>query len=655
MRIALAAFVGVLAAPGLALAYSASIDEPEIVVTAPLEGSRIESLQGAAVLDRDEIAQSLNGGLGDTLERLPGIASTFYGAGASRPIIRGLGDDRVRVLENGIGAIDASSASPDHAVSADGLDAGRIEVLRGAAALAYGGNAIGGVVNVIDESIPARAPGDGVAGNALAGYTSGNAGGQMAVGVTAGEGPLVFHVAGAARTTDDYETPLGQTPNSYTEYRTLSGGGSYVGALGHVGLAVKRTESEYGLPPEDASEPGGHIELEQDRIELRGDVRLSFGPFDRLDFAAQSADYQHTEFEGDGEAGTQFLNEGYEARAEAHHHGFGDKLDGAIGVQIIDSDFSAVGEEAFIAATNTRDLGLFAVERLDFGGWGLEGGLRYETRKLDNADFGGLDFDTLSGSFGAFVRPVENWFLGATLARTERAPTAIELFANGPHLATAAYEVGGANLDVETATSFEMSARYSTEALSLELNIYRINFSDYIALLATGDTRGDLGLPADPELDDLPVFAFAARDASFTGGELSAKARLFDIGALTFSADGAYDLVRASFEDSGRPPRIPPQTLTLGLSGESDAWSGRVEWVDTADQDRVADFESATEGNEMINASLAFRPLGEDGPLTFLIDGRNLTDELARAHTSFLKDELPLPGRSVRVAVTARL
>lgn len=654
MRFAIAAFAGALAAPGLGLAQGAPTQSPEIIVTAPLEGSRIESLQGAAVLDRDEIAQSLQGGLGDTLAHLPGVASTFYGAGASRPIIRGLGDDRVRVLANGIGAIDASSASPDHAVSADGLDASRVEVLRGAAALAYGGNAIGGVINVIDDSIPTRAPADGVSGHALAGASSGDDGGQMAVGVTAGEGPFVFHLAGAARTAGDYETPIGEAPNSFADYRTLNGGGSYVGDWGFVGLAVKRTESEYGLPPEVASEPGGRIELEQDRIEMRGDLRLSLGVFDRLDFAVQHADYQHTEFESDGEAGTVFFNEGYEARLEAHHHGFGDVLDGAIGVQLIDTDFVAVGEEAFIGATNTQDIGLFAVERLDFGGWGLEGGLRYETRDLDNVDFGQRDFDTVSGSVGAFLRPAENWFLGATLARTERAPTAIELFSDGPHLATANYEIGDPSLDIETATSLEASLRYAGEAYTLEFNLYRVEFEDYIALLDTGDTYADLGLPADPELDDLPVFAFLARDATFTGGELSASARLFTAGAFTFSADGAYDLVRASFEGGGRPPRIPPQTLTLGLAGDSDKWSGRVEWMDASDQDRTADFETATEGYQMINARFAFRPMGQNGPLTFLIDGRNLTDELARAHTSFLKEELPLPGRSVRVAVMAR-
>lgn len=645
------------AAPWLAAPASAepspgqaSPQTGEIVVTAPLEGALIDSLQGSAVIGREELTETLQGGLGDTLDRVPGVASTFYGAGASRPIIRGLGEDRVRILENGIGAIDASAASPDHAVTADGLDASRIEVLRGAAALAYGGNAIGGVVNVLDESIPTRAV-SGLEGSTLLGYSFGNQQREGALSLGAGAGDVAFHLSAASRQAEDYDTPEGEPPNSYADYQAASAGASYVRDWGFLGFAVKRTESQYGLPPEDPAEPGGHIELEQTRYEMRGDARVNWGAFNRVDFAVQSADYQHTEFEGDGAAGTLFSNQGYEARGEVHHGGLDDRLSGAIGAQIIDSDFEAIGEEAFITLTETRDLGLFAVERLDFGFWGLEGGARFETRELDNRGAGGRDFDATSFSLGAFMRPAENWFLAATMARTERAPTGVELFANGPHLATLAYERGDPALGVETASSIEASLRYTTDALSLELNLYRVEFDDYIALLDTGLTRGDLGLPADPELDDLPVFDFTARDATFTGGEFSARARLFALGDFTISADGALDLVRASFDGGGRPPRIPPRSLTLGVSAESEALDLRLEAVDIADQNRTAAFETETPGYTLWNLRAVARPFGDN--LRFIVDARNLTDELARAHTSFLKDELPLPGRSLRFALAA--
>lgn len=699
---ALIAVGSLMTAPAFA---QPAAEQAEIVVTAPLEGAQIESLQGAAILRRDEIIETLNGGLGDTLDAQPGIASTSFGAGASRPIIRGLGEDRVRVLQNGIGAIDASTASPDHAVTSDGLDAERIEVLRGAAALAYGGNAIGGVVNVIDQSIPTRAV-DGVEGEALAAFSSVDDGRQGALSFGAGAGPFALSFSAARRETDPYEIPgaaalhhehedeedeeeehheeaEGVAPNTWTEFESYNLGGSFVGDWGFIGVAAKHTEGEYGLlghahdheheEEEDEEEGEEHEEepnlsrlaYEQTRYEARGDLRIDAGPFDGLDFAVQQSDYEHTEFEADGEAGTRFFSEGWEGRLEAHHRG--EIQRGALGVQFSDIDFSAEGEEAFVTATNTQDIGVFAVERLDYGQWGLEGGLRFERREIDNVTFGGRDFDNVSGSLGVFVRPAENWFLAATLAHTERAPTAFELFSDGPHLATANYELGDPTLDQEQALSFEVSARYSTGPLRFEVNIFRAAFSDYIALVERGDvwwldeeteTSGfapdadDAGIPEEAEI--LPVFNFVQQDATFTGGEFSLSALLFEAGSFSFRGDAAFDIVNAEFDGGGHPPRIPPTTLTLGLEAESEHWNGRIEMVDVGAQNDLAPFETPTEGYTLLNAGLAFRPFGEDGALTFRIDGRNLTDEEARAHASFLKDELPLPGRNVRFTVLTR-
>jgi iron complex outermembrane receptor protein len=635
-------------------------DEPEIVVTAPLEGSRIESLQGAEVLRREDIIEQLNGGLGDTLDATPGISTTFFGAGASRPIIRGLGEDRVRVLQNGIGAIDASTASPDHAVTADGLDAERIEILRGAAALAYGGNAVGGVVNVIDQSIPTRRVED-FEFQGLASYSSVDEGTQGAASAGFGAGDFAFRLSAAARDTDPYDTPIGVAENQWTDLRSYSAGGSLVRDWGFAGLAVKRTEDNYGLLPETPGDPGGHIELEQTRIEARGDVRIDIGPFDRLDFGLQQSDYEHTEFEGDGAAGTRFTSEGWEGRVEAHHGGGEERLRGAIGLQFSDVDFAAEGDEAFITPTNTRDTGVFVVERWDTGVWGLEGGARFERREVDNEGGGSLEFDNTSVSAGAFVRPAANWFLGATVARTERAPTQIELFASGPHLATGNFELGDPTLGQETALSFEASARYDAGPFRFELNLFTIGFEDYIALVDSGLEWGDVSGIFDPTLpppppqpgeETMPVFEFVQQDATFTGGEISVRARLFEAAGFAFSGDAALDLVNADFDGGGHPPRIPPRSITVGVEAENTIWTGRIEAVDTAEQDRLASFETATDGYTFLNASLAFRPQGEDGAWTIRLDGRNLTDELGRVHSSFLKDELPVPGRNVRVTLT---
>ncbi|MBT9444226.1 MAG: TonB-dependent receptor [Hyphomonadaceae bacterium] len=674
--------IGVLAAgPAMAQAPDARGSEDEIVVTAPLEGSRIESLQGAAVLNRDAVTDNLVGGLGETVANLPGVSSSFYGAGASRPVIRGLGDDRVRVLENGIGAIDAASASPDHAPTADGLDAERIEVMRGAAALAYGGNAIGGVINVIDQSIPTRAPENGYAVEGLASWSSVDQGRQGALGLTATTGPLVLRLDVGARETDSYEIPgfarsaaqraaeplapgdvepQGEAPNSWTSVRSYAAGASLARNWGFAGVAVKQFDTEYGLPPEEAGATiGGHIEMEQTRVETRGDIKVDLGLINRVDFGAQYSDYTHTEFEDTGAAGTTFNNTGFEARLEAHHGGLEGKLKGAFGVQYTDTDFEAIGDEAFITPTSTKDAGAFAIERWDLGGWGLEGGARFERRNLQNALSGDADFDTISGSFGAFMRPAENWFFGATVARTQRAPTGIELYADGPHLATSAYEVGDATLQEETALSSEASLRYTTAKVQFEASLYRAGFEDYIALVPNGlvwvestDTLEDPAFVAPGEAT-LPVFAFVARDATFTGGEISLAGELFTAGAWTVRGDIAADYVRANFDNDGPIPRIPSRTVTVGVEGEAGAFTTRLEAVDVAKQDRIAAFETPTDGYTLVNARLTWRPLDGDKDLRISLDGRNLTDEEAREHVSFLKDVLPRPGRSIRIALTA--
>jgi iron complex outermembrane receptor protein len=658
----------------LAVAQTPEVGEEIIVTADPLRKPIGEIAQGATTLDRDTVLTILGSGLGETLDGQPGISSSFFGAGSSRPIVRGLGEDRIRILSNGLGQIDVSSISADHAVTAEGLEAERIETLRGAAALAYGGNAVGGVINVMDRRIaevPAEKP---FAFDVYGALASGAQNADAAAHATLALGPLVAHLDGFIRDSSNYEIPgfalsparraeelsagadpesfaKGKQPNSFAEAEAGSFGLSWVGARGHFGASVKRLTSLYGIPEATEEEAGGEeeeaifagprIDLESKRYEVSGALKAPWRGAQSVRLSAAQVDYEHSEIEPSGEIGTVFTNEGYEARLELTHApilGF----DGVIGLTGLSTDFAAIGEEAFITPTQTNDRAVFIVERREFGNWSVEGGLRFEQRDYENAAVGDRDFSTSSQSLGFGFKPAPAWFFGATLARTERAPTETELFSEGAHLATASFEIGDPTLDTEVALSLEGAARWRGERLTLEANIYRVAFEDFIALLADGTQE-----------EGLPVFRFVADDATFTGGELVVGANFFKAPSLRFDGDFALDVVRAELDTAGDAPRIPPLSATLGFELEAGRFGGRVEWVHTQKQDKLATFETPTDGYDLFNARVTFSPVIGDRKLTFLLDARNLTDEEARAHTSFVKEIVARPGRSVRFALTS--
>lgn len=657
-------------------------DAVVIVRAAPLAHVRDEILQGVTVLQREEVLANLGQGLGDTLDRQPGISSTAFGAGASRPIIRGLGEDRIRVLSNGLAQIDASSISPDHAVPAEGLEAERIEILRGPAALAYGGNAVGGVINVVDGMITESLPDQQLSGRAYGDYTIGLRGGQGAGQLQAALGEhLVFNAQGFRRSFNNFAVPdfvlsedlraelladaiadgeelpvfdRNRAPNSQNDAASYDFGLSIVGRLfgrqAFAGASFQRLTTAYGLPEgpgghgaeepgaveEVALFPGAFIDLATNRYEARAGVRdLAF--LDEIRASVAVVNYQHSEIEPSGEVGTLFENDGVNARLELSHKPF-NGFTGVAGFEGQVQDFAAAGEEAFITPTVTRDFAGFVIERYERGPLGVEGGLRYARNTVDNLVNGARQHNLLSGSLGVSYRPASGLFLGIVASRTERAPTQVELFSDGPHLATASFDVGDATLQEEQVWSVEGTARFGVGRLRLEAHAYANFFDGFIAFAPTG-----------AEEDALPVFIYTQRDARFVGGEFLASYDLIQRDALFLTVDGALDVVRARFtETDGALPRIPPLSTRLGLEGGADWLNLRLEWERANDQERTAAFETRTEGFDLFNARLNYKPF-EDSPVTFLVDGRNLTDEDVRTATSFVKDLLPRPGRTVRL------
>lgn len=630
-----------------------STEVQEVVVTAaPFAVSADALTANVEVVTRDQLDVAPAQTLGDLLNGVPGLRSTFFGPGASRPVVRGLAGPRVQVLTNGIGAIDVSQVSPDHQVAVDPAEAERIEVLRGTSTILYGGSAIGGVINVIDERVPTRAATGGVDGRFSAQASSVDNGRSASGAIKVGEGPFVFTFDALSRRTDDYDIPgpqvsqrladvLGEerdggdtVVNSFVELDAIGAGGSYIFDRGFIGAAIKRTQSNYGTVAEEEVT----IDLEQTRVDIRGELDVDLGIFETVRLTSAFGDYNHTEFEGE-EVGTQFLTDGYEGRLEfvqRERNG----LSGAVGVQGLKREFEAIGEEAFVPATDISEIAAFTLQRLDRDAYGFEGGIRVDRRTLDS-DVGEREFTSVSATGGVFFRPRDNTFLGLSVARNERAPTEVELFADGPHVATGTFEIGDPDFDTERAVSLEGAAHYDEGPFSVDLHAFLVRYDGFIDARPTGEIE-----------DDLPVFVYRQTDADFYGVEAEASYAVFREGSREFRVEGQYDYVRGD-TDLGAPARIPSYSVTGRLVYESPIIDGRIEVRRVGEQDRVADFELPTDGYTLVNAYAAFKPAALDG-VTLFAEARNIGDEEAREHTSFLKDIAPLPGRNFRAGVALR-
>jgi len=634
-----------------------------VVTAAPYAVSADNLTASVAIVDRTDLDLAPPTGLGDLLSGMPGVRSTAFGAGASRPVVRGLAGPRVQVLTNGVGQIDASALSPDHQVATDPGEAERIEVLRGPAALAYGGSAIGGVINIIDARIASRAPEGGYSGRLLVSGATGDDSYAVSGAIHAAVGPLVLTLDGLKREADDYEIPVfpesrrllasegetaegggGKLANTAVELEAVGAGVSYVGADGFIGVSVKKTDTTYGVPGHAHEEPGVEEEgpvtigLTQTRIDLRGEYDKAFGPFAKLRASAGHADYEHTEFEGDA-VGTKFMSDGYEGRLELVQTER-DGWKGAVGVQALRRNFDAQGDEAYVPKTKITEYGAFTQQRVEKAGWGYEGGLRIDYRDLDSLK-GQADFTNVSGSLGVFARPSDAVFFGVALSRNSRAPTEAELYAEGPHVATRGFEIGAPNLEEETAWSVEATAHYSGPRLSADLHLFTARYDGFIDLRATG-----------AEEDGLAVYQYVQTKADFRGFEVETSYKAWRKADRSLTLEASGDFVRGA-TDLGPPARIPSYSATGRAIYDARFWTARVEARHVGEQDRVADGELPTDAYTTLNASLAWKPRG-DGQLRVFLDGRNLTDEEVREHASFLKDIAPSAGRSLRAGVAYR-
>lgn len=651
-------------------AAASSLDR--VIVTGNPLGSR-DTVAPVSVLEGDALVLRRGASLGSTLDGLPGVSASAFGPNASRPVIRGLDGDRVRILNNAGGSLDASSLSFDHAVPVDPLVLQRVEVLRGPGALLYGGSAVGGVVNTIDNRIPAeRLAGSSGALELRLGGADRERGASALV--ETGDDRFALHADLSGRSTRDLAVPdfspqpgvrTGRIANSASRGDSAAVGGTVFFDRGHLGASVDRYDNRYGI----VAEPDVVIDMKRQHLGVAGELRVPVGSavlgFTKLTVNGNRTLYQHDEIEGTGALGTRFLTSGNEWRVEATQAPLAvlGGLRGVVGAQAEDSDFSALGDEAFVPSTRTRKRAVFAVEEMSWAGGTWSAGWRSEQVRVESlgdadpsqAQFGGpmtRRFSLRSVSLGNVARLSPRWRFTSSVSVSERAPTSFELFANGVHAATGAYERGDTTLAKERGRNLDLALQWQAGPSQVRVGTYVAQFSRFISLEATGAT---VAVPSDGgDVDHLPEFVFRSVRARLQGLELEAQHALrWASWGLKLSAQ--VDLTRASNLDTGEAlPRIAPARLRLGVTATQGPWTAAVGLVAAARQDRVPATDTPTAGHGLVNLSVS-RPLAWDGAqgAWWFLRVDNVFDQLAynAAAVQTIRGLAPVAGRSLKTGV----
>ncbi len=656
LRIALAAM--------LATSVHAQESKPEtiIVSSTALHENPLDVAQPTQVLTGDDLHRRVAASIGETLAGTLGVSSTYFGPSASQPVIRGLGGYRVQVLQDGAAALDVSSLSQDHAVSIESVVSQQIEVIKGPAALLYGSGAAGGLVNVITTRIPSRTPAMPLSGAAEVRSQTATDERTGAVSLDGGSGVVAFHADYFKRETDDVEIPgfaqsaelrrelieagespdeiRGRIPNSASETSGGALGASITGDAGFGGLSWSRYESIYGIPAEEEA----FIDMKQDRIDARGEWRAAGDWLDTVHLSGAYNDYTHTEFEAPGVSGTTFNQNSFELRAAADHH-WGQDWRGIVGAQYVDIDFEAIGEEAFVPASLTKTISVFAFEEKHFERWTLEFGARAERQRIEptgSEELRDYDDTAVSLSSGLVHKFGEDRAFALNLTRTERHPQPAELYADGPHLAAGRIEIGASTLDKETSITADASLRKTGEGIRWTLNAFYNDYSDYIYLRPTGEFE-----------EALPIYEYLQGGAKLYGYEAELILPLADARNGKLDLRLVSDYVRGKLDDERNLPQIPPLRFGAGLHYEHGSLHAGIEASYYTKQDDVIENELPTAGYTMLNMDLSYRmPVGSRHVLLFA-RGTNLLNEEARLATSPLKDIAPLPGRAFHFGARA--
>lgn len=641
-----------------------NIDLPTIPVTGNPLGVASDALViPVSILSGRELSLKRESTLGDTLNGIPGVAATHFGPNASRPVIRGLDAERVRIMQNGVGVLDASSLSFDHAVTIDPLVIEQIDVVRGPAALLYGGSAVGGVVNAIDHRIPTESV-TGIIGRTEARVGGPDSQNNLAGVVDVGNGKIAIHADAYTRKTSDLNIPgfavssrKNQADGTALENHgklvnsSASADGGALGASltfdnGYIGASYADFNSNYGT----VAEPAVRADMKSQRWDLASEFKDLGNIINRVKARMAYTDYQHQEIDG-GNVGTTFKNNGVEGSVELGHAKFS-SLEGVVGFQFQNTRFEALGDEAFVRPVQTQNHAIYVYEEMPLNIWNLEKlklsfGGRAEHTALDASAWAkdpsarAASFNAYSYALGGLYTLNPNWSVASNLSHNERAPSYFELYADGAHLATGQYEVGNTNFGKERSNGLDAQIRWKDAKNSFSFGAYYTRFSRFLGLLETGsfDTTGS----------DLPIAQFSAFAASFKGLEAEGKFNLVDNLDLTLRGD----YVRASNLDNSQAlPRITPLRLGAGLHYQKNALGARLDMLHAFKQNRTAENELATDGYTDVSALVTYK-LPVKLNMELFAKANNLLNQEIREHSSFLKDISPAGERSVLIGMRA--
>lgn len=641
----------------------------------PLEQTSKDFAVADTVVDQKRLAQGAVT-IGEALSGETGISSNQFGAGTSRPVIRGQDGPRIKILQNSSENIDVSTLSPDHAVTVDPALAKQVEVIRGPSTLLFGAGTVGGLVNVTDSKLPTALPEKGYEANVGLRYNTGSDEKLATAGVTLGLGDQVaLRVEGLKREANDYIAPdyvhegekERRVDNTFAKGQTVNVGLSWIYDRGFTGISYSNRQDQYGLPghsheyeschlhglslhcgehdhDEDehddhdhdhAHEAGPWIDLKSERYDVRTELDDPFAGFKKLRAQASYTDYQHDEIEEDTIA-TRFKNKGYDGRLELVHNPLG-AWEGVIGTQYGQQKLELTGEEAFLAPNTTKKWSVFALEHAQLNDVHVELAARVDQQKIDIDDSSKKDFDgsafSVSGAANWEFAP--NYKLSLVTSHQERLPLAQELYADGGHFATNTYELGNDQLSKEKSNNVELGFHYDDNTFDYHVHVYHNWFDDYIYAQTLDRYK------------DFRLVQYAQDKAKFYGAEAEAGYQISPIYKLSVFGD----YVRGKI-DNDNAPRVPAGRLGTKLNADfDDHWSGSAEYYHVFQQDKIAAYETDSQSYNMLNLGVAYSGnYSNVSDYRVFLNANNLLDDQVYQHASFLST-IPQVGRNFSVGV----